>query len=442
MTTLRGLPTLLGLLLTGWSALCLADGAPPSLPEPLTLEAALATIDERHPVITAAKAETALLSAAGAEVSADDDLTIDLDLEAHRIDPPAGSPYDGRDDSRATLTLYKRLYDFGRTRHRIDAAAKTVVSGKTAETIAGMTLRRQVMADYFAVLLADLAAATANEAMAVAYVRFDRAKDQHELGRLSEVERLRLEDAYQKTLLERQRAETRQRQAREKLALTLNRPGELSASLAPPALPGLTSPLPEYDTLLAEALDNNPMLKRLQARLEALDAQRKAVRAGRHPDLYLQLEANEYRQSFGSRTPWRAIVGLEVPLYQGGRIDAGLAAVEASRQKLLAEQRLARFTLRERLLQTLQEIETLQLQLRQAAIREDYRELYLDRSRARYELEIETDLGDAMVEQSAARQFHEKTRFDLALARERLVELTGNPDWSALRPPSANEESP
>ncbi len=436
---MRIVATLLAVLLLGQPLK--ADEKPP-LPEPLTLEAALGAIDDRHPTIATARAETAALASAVAEAAADDDLTIDLDLQAHRIEPRDDSPYGGTDDSRASLTLYKRLYDFGRTRHRRDAAEKALASGRANEAEAQLTLRREVMAAYFSVLLADLTAATANEAMSVAYVRFDRARDQHELGRISEVELLRLEDEYQKTLLARQRAETLQRQRREKLALLLDRPGELSSSLEPPSLPGLTAPLPDFDTLLAEALENSPRLKQLDARIDAIEARRKAVRAGRKPDLYLQLEAHEYRQTFGSRTPWRAIIGLDIPLYQGGRIDAGLAAVEAERQKLLAGKRSAEFAIRQRLLETLQEIETLQLQLKQAAIREDYRELYLDRSRAQYELEIKTDLGDAMVEQSAARAFAEQTRFDLALAREKLVELTGNTAWSALQPPAAKEETP
>ncbi len=414
---------------------------PEPLPDPLTLDAALAAIDDRHPLIGAASAGADALQAALAKARADDDASVDLTLELRRVEPLDDSPYDGRDDSRASVTLYKRLYDFGRTRHRIEAATEAASAGESITALAWLRLRRQVLRDYFDVLLADLAAATANEAMSVAYVRLDRARDQHELGRISEVELLELEDRYQKSFLARQRAEVAQRQTRERLALTLNHPGQPPATLEPPELPGLDKPLPDYDALLATTLRNSPELRAIDARLRAIDERRKAIRAQRHPELYLQLEAQEYRQTFGSRTPFRGTLGLEVPLYQGGRVDAGLGALEAERQQRRAERVETEYRIRETLLQTLQQIETLRLQMKQAAVREDYRELYLDRSRAQYELEIRTDLGDAMVEQSAARRFAEQTRFDLALALEQLVVLTGDPAWSALTP-SGGENPP
>ena len=408
---------------------------PEPLPEPLTLDAALAAIDDSHPLIGAASAGADALQAALEKARADDDASVDLALQLRRVEPLDDSPYDGRDDSLASVTLHKRLYDFGRTRHRIGAAAEAASAGKSNIELARLRLRRQVLRDYFDVLLADLAAATANEAMSVAYVRLDHARDRHELDRISEIELLQLEDAYQKTFLTRQRAEVTQRQTREKLALTLNHPGQPPATLEPPALPGLDKPLPDYDALLATTLQDSPELKAIDARLRALDERRKAIRARRHPELYLQLEAREYRQTFGSRTPFRGTLGLDVPLYQGGRIDAELGALEAERRQRRAERVEAEYRIRETLLQTLQQIETLRLQMKQAAVREDYRERYLDRSRARYELEIRADLGDAMVEQSAARRFAEQTRFDLALALEQLVVLTGDPAWSALTPP-------
>lgn len=408
-----------------------------TLPEPLTLSAALASIDDTHPRLIGGLAEMANREATAAQAAADDDASIDLALELHRVDPTTDSPYDGQDDSRANITLYKRLYDFGRTHHRIEAASKEIMASRTTLTLTRFQLRQEIMQDYFNVLLADLAAATANEAMSVAYVRLDRARDGHELGRISDIALLELEDAYQQRLLERQRAESAQRQTRAQLALTLNRPNELATSLERPSLPSLTTDLPNYDQLLDEALANNLELRALDSQLLALQDEQKAVRAQRYPELYLQLEANEYRQEFGSRTPLRGIFGINVPLYQGGRVSAEIAARTAKQRRLAARKIQTEHRITQQLLTTLQEIATLRLQLKQAAIREDYRERYLDRSRAEYDLEITTDLGDAMVQQTAARQFAEKTRFELALARETLVILTGNPAWSALTTPDA-----
>ena len=55
----------------------------------------------------------------------------------------------------------------------------------------------------------------------------------------------------------------------------------------------------------------------------------------------------------------------------------------------------------------------------------DYRELDLDRSRALYELEVKTNLGDAMVEYTGAEREMVMTEFRIALAWEQIDNLTG-----------------
>ena len=57
----------------------------------------------------------------------------------------------------------------------------------------------------------------------------------------------------------------------------------------------------------------------------------------------------------------------------------------------------------------------------------DYRDLYLDRSRALYELEVTSDLGDAMVKLSDAQLFKAQTVFELAINWAKLDALVGNP---------------
>lgn len=58
-------------------------------------------------------------------------------------------------------------------------------------------------------------------------------------------------------------------------------------------------------------------------------------------------------------------------------------------------------------------------------MRGDYRELYLDRSRALYELEVKTDLGDAMTEISAVRLDMAQAEFDWMMTQARLKALAG-----------------
>lgn len=407
------------------------------LPEPLTLGAALASIDNTHPALATARSAEASAAAQLLKARAQDDALLNLNLEARYVDPQPVAPDQSEDDSRASLILSKTLYDFGRSGNAIKAGEELLQSRAQQTVLERQRLRRQVMARYFDVIIADTEAARANEAMAIAFVRLDRLKDQFELQMVSDIDLLEQENTYQKALLARTRAEAAQRQTRSQLALTLNRPTQLPSDLALPALPGLDAPLPEYPELLEEALANHAGLNAIQSEVSAAQKRRKAARAERNPRLYAQLEAWEYRREFGSRDPFIASLGLDVPLYQGQRSKAGVAQAEADLQGLEAQARLLEYALRQELLDTTQRIQTLVQQSKQADIRSDFRDLYLDRSRAQYDLEIRSDLGDAMAEQTAAKLFSQQTDFQLALAREKLVELTGNGDYSALTQPKS-----
>ncbi len=408
--------------------------ARPGLPDPLTLEAALSAIDPDHPLIATARAEESAAAAQRARAAAGDDMRLDLALEARRVEPYADSLYQDHDDSHAFVRLRKTLYDFGRTRQGVAAGEKLRRAREILVRHSEQQLRLDIMRRFFDVLLADLEAARANEAMSIAFVRLDNARKRFKLGELSDIEVLRLQTRYQSDLLERTRAEDRQRQTRAKLALALNRPEDLPSELETPELPGLKNPLPDYDVILKALYRNNLTLAALQLEHQSVVAAVEAAKARGRPDLYVQLQADAWRREIGLRRPFSAVLGLDVPLYRGDRTNAAVAEEKAALVRLDAEIRQTRFRLRQQLLEVWQSIETLQKQLHQARVQRDFRDLDLDRSRARYELEMDANLGDAMSLQSAARKFEAKTRFDLALARERLAQLVQNPAYSALQP--------
>jgi outer membrane protein TolC len=143
------------------------------------------------------------------------------------------------------------------------------------------------------------------------------------------------------------------------------------------------------------------------------------------PHLDGELEASSYSRELGSNDRWRAGVTLSVPIYNGDRINAAVAREEAAVMRLQAELAQAQQELRQSLLDSWFELQQLVLQRDQAKSELNYRELYLDRSRARYEMEVTADLGDAMVRLSDAQLALIKNNFDTALAREQLSALLG-----------------
>ncbi len=412
----------------------------PALPEPLTLSFALSAVDENHPLIAEAAAQRDLAEANLSGAKAKDDASLDLSLQARRVNPVDHSLRLDTDDSRANLTLRKTLYDFGRTGHSISAGEVLLEARTTAVALTRQRQRQQIMRRYFDVMLSDLDAARANEAMSIAFVRFDNAKEQLDLGEISDIDALQLQNTYQEVLMQRNRAQDSQRQTRAQLALAMNRPDDLVDTIEPPELPGNTNPLPDYDELLKEMQQNNLTLRAAALERESRQESRKSAKAEGHPEIFLQLEAAEYQRDFRSREPLKAILGLDVPLYRGARTRSDVARASAEIAQLDAQTRRTQYLLRQELLELWQSVATLMRQLEQAKIQNEFRDLDLDRSRARYELELATNFGDAMTQQSAARLFSARTEYQLALAREQLAELTQNPAYSALAPKLKKEE--
>ena len=81
--------------------------------------------------------------------------------------------------------------------------------------------------------------------------------------------------------------------------------------------------------------------------------------------------------------------------------------------------------LRKTVLELVQEIEVLKVAVQSAETRLEFRDQYLDRSRSAYELEIQTDLGDASANMTEAQWHADKVRYDLMLTLGSIDALLG-----------------
>jgi len=216
------------------------------------------------------------------------------------------------------------------------------------------------------------------------------------------------------------------RSARQKLAHAMYRPGNLPGELAEPVLKGNARPLPEYESLLPWVLEKNPRMRVLQAQLNAADARVGAIRAERNPVLEAEVIGGGYSRDAITRDELSAGLVFNIPLYQGGRVDARIARELAQKERNAAELEKLRLELADTLLATLQEIEWLRGSSRPAAdLQIEYRDWALERARAEYELELKTNLGASMAETQAAQLRRRQVEYRLALALARLEALSG-----------------
>ncbi|MCK5386614.1 MAG: TolC family protein [Gammaproteobacteria bacterium] len=402
-----------------------AEAKSESLPEPLTLEVALDLIDQHHPDLRFINADLQTSRSNLQQTLSNNDLNVSLKATAGWIEPSVVSAYQTNEDHRVGLFVNKTLYDFGRSSSQVGAATQQVLSQNLQYLNARQRQHLNVMQRYFNVVLADLQFYRYNEEMAVAYIQFDRIQIRQKLGQHTEVDVAEKEVEYNRIRRLRTHSQNQQRVTRSLLAQALNRPNNLPATVAKPDIDINSRKLPEVEQVQKIVHENNPVLRALRAKLIAAKNNIQFAQASDNPVLTGGLEAFSYTRETGSTDKWRAQITLDIPLWNGGRVDAAVAKAKAAVYKIEAELAQQELLLQQQVLELVLGIETLKIKHEEVLVGMNFTELSLDKSRALYELEVTSDLGYSMVRFSEAERKVVQTSFDIALAWAQLDALSG-----------------
>ncbi|MCW8986133.1 MAG: TolC family protein [Gammaproteobacteria bacterium] len=396
------------------------------LPEPLTLDLALGLIDQQHPNLRYSDADLQDAQSSLQQTLSKNDLTINFKADARWIEPSVLAPDQSNEDHRLGLYVNKTLYDFGRSTALTDAATQQVQSQNLQYLNAQQHQYLNVMKRYFDVVLADLQFYRYNEEMAVAYIQFDRIQNRHKLGQHTEIDVAEREVEYQRIRRLRTYSQNQQRVMRSLLAQALNRPNNLPDTVSKPELDVVSRKLPEVEDLQKKVNDNNPVLNALRTQLTAAKNKIEFARASDNPVLTGGIEAYNYERETSSSNKWQAGITLDIPLWNGDRVDAAVAKAKSEAYKIEALLAQQEFAIQQQVLELWLNIETLKIKYEEVQTAMNYTELSLDRSRALYELEVTTDLGYSMVKFSEAEREVVQTNFEIALAWAQLDALSGS----------------
>ncbi len=397
------------------------------LPEPLTLDYALKQVQAGHPRLQ--QSEFLLQEAEAGQRLAESENDSRIHIEARlRYSNPLLN-YENktiREDNRLGLILDKTLYDFGRSSSRQKSAKSLLQSRQYFYHESQQQQRLAIMRRYFDVVLADFEFVRDNEAMAVVFVALEKLRERHALGQLSDIKLRQKEAEYRRLRSQRAAAQSQQRIARARLAYAMNRPGELPLTVARPNhLPQVDKPVPALDSLQAQALARNNTLQALRAEIASAGEKLAAIQADSKPLLIGGAQANAYSRARAGYDRWRLELKLEVPLLNGHRVDAAAAQQRAKLYRLQAELSERSEQIKQQILELWLQLGDLMIQRQQMQTESEYRELYLDRSRTLYDMEVTTDLGDAMVRITEAERDVMLTDFNITLAWEQLQVLAG-----------------
>ena len=401
----------------------LANSEP--LPSPLTLSQALSFADTGQPELALADANVAGAMARRYQVDADNSIEAYLELAPYMAVPSPEYNEDFTNDSYARLAVSKKLYDFGYSDSLQDSADAAIQS----QELIASEIRNQhylkIMRLFFNVIIADMHFAATNEKMTTLYLRYDKLRDAHSLGRVSDEALLRAESTYRDAANLRTQSEKQQYSSRQQLAIALNRPDDLPGELIKPELPQLDKAVPELTVLLDQAFANNlalaSRLHEVQSATAALDAAKQQY----GPTLSAGMELNHYERRLPGRSSASVGLTLNIPLLDGYRTQAETARLSAALSVAQARYENAKQQIRQQLVDLINRLEILSFKRNTDQIRLDSRALTLEKNRAAYELEMQTTLGTSMAQYTEAEWLSVKNDFEIALTWAQIDMITG-----------------
>ncbi len=400
-----------------------------SFPRILTLSKALQMLGGNSPSQLATKAEIAATEARLESIESQRSLSASLGLDIRTVDRIGTAGHDFLNDSRALLILDKPLFDFGKDASLKAAVELDLKSLSQNVLIDDAAIRIALMTAFFEVILADYAYAYIDEEMTLSYLNFDDARGKMEnYQEIAEVEVRKLESDYLSNFSRRTAAGHQQRASRLRLALALNRIDAYPDQLVEPDLSAYDREAPDYDTLLTEVLESNFAIRSAQLKLDAEKQRLSSITLLPRPVLGARFQAAEFRQTMAnSRDQFRASIYLDIPLNRRSR-DAGEVSLQQA--KVLQQEAnisLLNHQIRTDVLELVQRIGSLQTEIAAAKSELLYSELNLDKVRLQYEMEVRARIGSANA--GVARAIHRlaRTRYQHALAWEKLDGLAGKP---------------
>ncbi len=409
-----------------------------ALPEPLTLEAALQLADySTHYQLQLADQALQQTIAEAEQSDSVNDLNISLNGRLRAIQR-SGSP-DPENDSAIKLFVRKPLYDFGKTASTEELSALRVELKRLERQYLIEQRKLSIRQKYYDVLNADNQYLRDNEELAIGYIRYDRTRENQQLGLASELEVMKTRAAYERIRQNRYNSENMQRLTRLLLAEELGFADSPPSELALPKLDSSAKLGDDTDALVAQAMQHSLRLKIEQKKLQIARQQIELARHTTGATLDAELELADYVRESAFRDDWRASIYLEVPLYSGSVERSAIKRASARYQQQLAAMQRTQSEIRIQVLQLWQAIRQNGLKLQGEEIGQEYQDMILDRSRAEYELEFKTDLGNSMVQYSESRRKTWQARLALDISWSQLEMLLGKAFIDKIKQQKSND---
>ncbi|RMH81202.1 MAG: TolC family protein [Acidobacteria bacterium] len=327
--------------------------------------------------------------------------------------------FDKRDLKVETnLSVVSVLYEFQKTKSRIEISKiKRALAQLMMEQLK-KDIQLRIIKLFAQAHVYKKLAEVKREEMAVAFVRFDRARERKELGLATDYEVAHLESIYREKRMELMKAQHLYNQSLLEIKRTVGLSYEVTIDLSP--IPLTSVERDKFKELMELALKENTNLRMKDLEIKAYDEDLRMVGQTLSPSVSLKLSTN------------RSGLEISTPIFdtsKGYRIDYLLSlrrSAEVERRRLEDDIKLIFFN-------APYELEYLKAKLEYARSRDRFMEENLMLRRSEYELELAFDLGNAMAEKSEAERQLLEAIYGITLFWAQLYNLAGKDPLLVLR---------
>ncbi|MCS6957494.1 MAG: TolC family protein [Aquificaceae bacterium] len=328
--------------------------------------------------------------------------------------------FDKKDTKLDTnINVVSTLYEFQRTKSRIELSKiKRDIAQIMLEQLY-RDLQLRILKLFVDAHLYRKLTEVKREEMAIAYVRFDRARERKELGLTTDHEVFKLETVYREKRSELLYAQYMYNYTLLEIKQLTGLPYEAVLELKDLNLREPERLVADFSKLMEDALRNNASLKIKELEIKSYHEDIKGAKQTIAPRINLKVSTD------------KAGLELTTPIYDAGRhyrvdyLSMLKRSVQAEKENLERSLKLIFFS-------APYEWEYLRAKLVEAKTREKFAEENLTLRRSEYELELAFDLGYAMAEKSEAERQSMETHYRLLLFWAKIFNLAGKEPFYIL----------
>ncbi len=312
-----------------------------------------------------------------------------------------GFPYGEREvfDLYSYLRGEYMIWDWGVLSKEIESADIKIRVEKLMLKRAYENFKIRLVDLFWKIKLAEKRAEVKREEMAVAYVRWDKARNEREEGLLSREEEARLETVYRKKRMELLKAQYDYNRYLNKLVYLIGIGRKDFEILIPDIKVDINGEF-KSDYVRGEVFRGNYDMRVGKMLIEYYESKRDGQKYA--PQLFVDFGGGYSTRPFGSRYKWYGGIRIELPIYDGGFISARRNFYETKRMKIVDRLNFLKRKIEGEIESLYHRWELIRGCFEYAESLERHSEENLDLKRSEYELELAFDLGYAMSYRSYA----------------------------------------